>query len=181
MFILSSCCLSNFRPWTRWLLLLWMMLLQISLFSSKPLGLVGIVTVPVTWRKVCEYVCFTVSLPTSMHWLLLQAYGPECRHHTTHNHATKKKKKKAKKHTNCPLCFLEFINSILAVLSTVLGVVFIKIKKKNNWKSRKGACFWTYQSKRDTFTLVPQRLLWMSSVAVLFCILSLKLPSHIYL
>lgn len=90
------------------------------------LGLGGIVTTPVTRRKVCECVCLTVSLPASMHWLLYQAYGPECRHHTS---LCKKKNL-----NQFLLCFLKFINSAWPVLGTVVGVLFIKTEKTKKQK-----------------------------------------------
>ena len=90
------------------------------------LGLGGIVTTPVTRWKVCECVCLTLSLPASMHWLLYQAYRPECRHQTS---LCKKKKKQFL------LCFLKFINSVWPVLGTVVGILFIKTEKT---KKREG-------------------------------------------
>lgn len=39
-----------------------------------------------------------------------------------------------KKHTSCLPCFLKFVNSVLPVLGTAIGALFIMIKKKKAGK-----------------------------------------------
>lgn len=83
-----------------------------------------------------------------------------------------------KKHTSCLPCFLKFVNSVLPVLGTAIGTMFIMIFKKG----RKGHCFSKYQSTRDIFMLFPRSLLWKSSFGSSFSIFfQLKLPFRIYL